>query len=115
MDLLTQGLLGSSLAVTGAKREEVRRASLIGLLAGLSLVGTPVLSGILIGLLAVAAVVALKARMIAMLLAALAGNLLLLNTVFPEQFVNALLIEALVLSCVTLYRRVKFNVSEERN
>jgi len=36
MDLLSQGLLGSSLAITVAKPDEIRKAGLIGLLAGLS-------------------------------------------------------------------------------
>lgn len=36
MDLLTQGLLGSSLAISGSARNETRKAALIGLLAGLS-------------------------------------------------------------------------------
>lgn len=36
MDLLTQGLLGSALAQTAANREQLRKAGLIGILAGLS-------------------------------------------------------------------------------
>ena len=36
MDLVSQGLLGSSLAITLAKAEESRKAGLIGLIAGLS-------------------------------------------------------------------------------
>lgn len=36
MDLLTQGLLGSSLAISGSAHHETRKAALIGLLAGLS-------------------------------------------------------------------------------
>lgn len=36
MDLFTQGLLGSCLALSAAKPDEIRKASLIGLLAGLA-------------------------------------------------------------------------------
>lgn len=36
MDLLTQGLLGSALAQSAANREQIRKAALIGILAGLS-------------------------------------------------------------------------------
>ena len=36
MDVLTQGLLGSAVAQTAAKPDEIRKAGLIGILAGLS-------------------------------------------------------------------------------